>query len=74
MMGVWFMSLGYGGMLAGELARIADVPKHTSNIVTLKHIYQHAFSVYAMIALIAVCVILFLYLLFSKLGIKAKPV
>ena len=73
MMGVWFMSLGYGGMLAGELARIADVPKHTSNIVTPKHIYQHAFSVYAMIALIAVCAILLLYLLFSKLGIKAKP-
>ncbi|MCH9644948.1 MAG: peptide MFS transporter [Gammaproteobacteria bacterium] len=53
MMGVWFMSLGFGGALTGVLARFASVPKSNTNLVATAHIYGHAFGYYALFSLIA---------------------
>ncbi len=58
MMGVWFMALGYGGLLSGSLAQLADIPKSVTDIHITNHIYQHAFTIYGLIALAAAIVTL----------------
>ena len=52
MMGVFLFSIGLGGKLAGFLATIADIPAHTTSLITIDHIYQHALDEYFVIALI----------------------
>ena len=45
MMGVWFLALAASFAIGGELATIADVPKHAS-ILLSQSIYTHAFFDY----------------------------
>ncbi|MBS0352203.1 MAG: peptide MFS transporter [Proteobacteria bacterium] len=48
MMGVWFLGLGYGGLLAGYLGKQASIPKDMiNNIAYTNPIYAHAFQNYA---------------------------
>jgi POT family proton-dependent oligopeptide transporter len=52
MMGIWFMALGFGGELSGYLAKQASIPKGVMNINLTNHIYLHAFSSNAILALV----------------------
>ena len=58
MMGIWFVSLGYGGQFAGMLAKIASIPEGIQNPASQLPIYQHAFLIYALLAFV-VAIILF---------------
>lgn len=50
MMGVWFLGLSYGGLLAGFLGRQASVPKELiDNLTQTNPIYAHAFQNYALL-------------------------
>ena len=57
-MGIWFVSLGYGGQFAGMLAKIASIPEGIQNPASQLPIYQHAFLIYALLAFV-VAIILF---------------
>ena len=52
MTNAWFMSLGFGGALTGILAQIASIPRQPDPLNGISSIYQNAFTVYALIALI----------------------
>lgn len=52
MTNAWFMSLGFGGALTGILAQTASVPKQLHSLSSISQIYQNAFTVYALLALI----------------------
>ena len=44
MMGIWFMTLGFGGQLSGFLAKQAwKASKHITDVHVAKKIYEHAF-------------------------------
>ena len=45
-MGVWFLALAAAFSIGGELARLADVPRHAS-ILLSQHIYMKAFFDFA---------------------------
>lgn len=47
MMGVWFISLGYGGAFSGFLAQDARILEKTQALVDQIHIYKNAFQHYA---------------------------
>lgn len=48
MMGVWFLGLSYGGLLAGYLGKQASIPKEMINNTAFTNpIYAHAFQNYA---------------------------
>jgi proton-dependent oligopeptide transporter, POT family len=50
MMGVWFLGLSYGGLLAGYLGEQASVPKEMiHNVWQTNVIYAHAFQNYALL-------------------------
>jgi proton-dependent oligopeptide transporter, POT family len=50
MMGVWFLGLGYGGLLAGYLGKQASVSKEMINNISFTNpIYAHAFQNYALL-------------------------
>ena len=49
LMGVWFMSIGFGGKLAGAIATFGVVPKSVVKMSDLNAIYQHAFFWYMII-------------------------
>lgn len=54
MMGVWFLGLSYGGLLAGYLGRQANVPQELiSEIFRTNSIYAHAFQNYALLGFAA---------------------
>lgn len=44
MMGIFFVSLGIGGFLAGKLAGLTAIPEGETNLVTLKTLYANAFT------------------------------
>lgn len=71
MMGVWFVASGYGGVFAGFLAQLADIP---STMITTKEklmIYHHAFLNYAYIAFFVAIILLLMHISLKKwLGIK----
>lgn len=51
MMGIWFMSLGFGGSLAGVLAKQASIaPELINNLQQTHLIYASAFTHYTLIA------------------------
>lgn len=50
MMGIWFMALGFGAYFAGQLAKLSSVPKGTTDVTVINHIYQQAFTKYTLIA------------------------
>ena len=56
MMGVWFVCLGIGGKLSTLLGDQAAIPRSVHSLVTMEHIYDHAFLTYFTIALIATAV------------------
>ncbi len=59
MMGVWFLGLSYGGLLAGYLGQQADVKKDWINHPEFSNaIYAHAFQNYVWITLAAAIVTL----------------
>jgi proton-dependent oligopeptide transporter, POT family len=50
MMGVFLLTIGLGGKLAGMLAQFANVPQHLqNNTAAIESIYSHAFNVYVLI-------------------------
>jgi len=53
-MGLWLVSAGIGGFLAGIIAKFAAIKniKHL-NIIEMKAIYNHAFIIYVGIAIVA---------------------
>lgn len=53
MMGIFFISLGLGGKLAGVFADISAIPQDMTNVPMIEHIYQHAFFHYFIICLVA---------------------
>jgi POT family proton-dependent oligopeptide transporter len=53
MMGIFFVSLGLGGKLAGFLADYAAIPSNMHDLATIKDLYKAAFLHYAEIALAA---------------------
>ncbi len=53
MMGIFFISLGIGGKLAGLFANISAVPSNIVTVAGIDQIYHHAFFVYFMIAAVA---------------------
>lgn len=52
MIGIWFVSLGFGMKFAGIMANIADVPEGVTELGATLDIYGHAFAVYAGLALV----------------------
>lgn len=61
MMGVWFLGLSYGGLLAGYLGRQASVKPEWINQPTYSNsIYAHAFQNYVWLALAAALITLLL--------------
>lgn len=47
MMGVWFITLGYGGALSGFLAQDASIIETTESLAAQMHIYKSAFQHFA---------------------------
>ena len=61
MMGVWFLGLSYGGLLAGYLGKQASIPKELINQLQITNpIYAHAFQNYALLGFAAALVTLIL--------------
>lgn len=58
MMGVWFMALGFGGELAGYLAKSASIPEGTITLAHSNAIYAHAFENYTLIAFVVAVILL----------------
>lgn len=51
MMGIFFVSLGLGGFLAGKLALLSAIPEGETGILALKEHYAHSFFVLFLILL-----------------------
>lgn len=58
MMGIWFVSTGIGGKLAGLFADYSAVPDNLQNVGAIEQIYHHAFMVYFVISLLATMLVL----------------
>lgn len=67
MMGVWFVSLGYGGIFAGWLAKLSSVPENIQSPAQKLLIYQNAFFDYAYLAFFIAIVLFFVQLGLKKL-------
>lgn len=65
MMGIWFTALGFGGQLAGVLAKLASIPEDAQTAMAELPIYRHAFFEYACLAF-GVAVLLFVTHCFMK--------
>lgn len=64
MMGVWFVSLGFGGLFAGWIAKLSSVPDPATPVAEKLAIYHSAFMIYAEIAfLIAFALIIVRWLM-----------
>ncbi len=75
MMGVWFLGLSYGGLLAGYLGKQASVPKEMiNNTLVTNSIYAHAFQNYALLGFGAALLTLILTPWLNKLIRKDLPV
>lgn len=68
MMGIWFVSLGFGGHFAGLLAKLASIPETTAatSIMQLP-IYRMAFFKYALLAFIMSAVLFLVQLRLSRM-------
>lgn len=58
MMGIWFLSLGFGGKLGGALAKIGSIPDQITQRSQEIPFYQTAFLDYALIALVIFIIML----------------
>lgn len=59
MMGVWFVSLGFGGIFSGMIAKFASIPDTIIAANEKLAIYQHAFFYYACLAFIFAILLFF---------------
>jgi POT family proton-dependent oligopeptide transporter len=61
MMGVWFVSLGFGGIFGGWIAKLSSIPDDVTltNLDKLA-IYHHAFWNYTWIAVVVFAILLFI--------------
>lgn len=67
MMGVWFITLGYGGALSGFLAQEANVPEAIITLADQMQIYKHAFQHFANFGFIAFAVLFIMAPVLTKL-------
>lgn len=67
MMGIFFVSLGLGGKLAGIFADYAAISKNIGDLDQMKAIYHHAFGLYLLVCLIITLVSLTLVRIIKKL-------
>jgi POT family proton-dependent oligopeptide transporter len=65
MMGVWFVATGFGGILAGWIAKLSSVPDEVTTPAGKLLIYQFAFLHYAYLAFIVA-----IFLFFLQMGMK----
>lgn len=66
MMGIWFVSLGFGGAFAGWLATLSSVPEAISNVAIQLPIYRKAFMSYAYLAFLVALILFIIQLLVNK--------
>lgn len=66
MMGVWFVAIGFGGVFAGAIAKLASVPETVTLQSEKLAIYHEAFMIYAKIAFFVTIVLVFSQLLVKK--------
>jgi POT family proton-dependent oligopeptide transporter len=59
LMGIWFLALAAATAIAGQLAKLASLPKDHIDQLTSAVIYSHAFLIYGLLA-IGVSIILFI--------------
>ncbi len=52
-MGIWFLSIGFGGSLSGYLAVMTISPQHILVPLTTNHTYAHSFSLFSSLVLSA---------------------
>lgn len=72
MMGIFFISLGIGGKLAGLFADLSAIPQDLTDVPTIEAIYQHAFFQYFLISLLASILSFFLVPVIRRLINEAK--
>lgn len=68
MMGTWFYALAASTAIAGELAKLASVPKAVDSLTHVSHIYSHAFLCFAGICFATGIVLLLLCPSLKKLA------
>ncbi len=56
MMGIFFVSLGLGGKLAGVIANFSAIPDSFTGLAQMEAIYHHAFEIYMIISLVVTVV------------------
>jgi POT family proton-dependent oligopeptide transporter len=61
MMGTWFVATGFGGILAGEIAKLSSVPADVQTMAGKLAIYQQAFLDYAYLAFIVAIILAVVY-------------
>jgi POT family proton-dependent oligopeptide transporter len=61
MMGVWFAGMGFGGQLAGMLAKLASIPLTVGSTAEKILIYRTAFLEYACIAFFVAFILFIIY-------------
>ncbi len=66
MMGIWFVSLGFGGAFAGWLATLSSVPETISDVVIQLPIYRKAFMSYAYLAFFVALLLFIIQILINK--------
>jgi POT family proton-dependent oligopeptide transporter len=74
MMGIWFVSLGIGGKLAGLFADYSAVPNSLHQLSSIKAIYSHAFTIYFFISVGASLLCLALTPIVKRLAETQKPI
>ena len=72
LMGIFFVSLGLGGFISGQLARLAVIPADRTSIIEIKAQYLHAFGQFNQILVVIMVLTGAITLLIKKLGYKAK--
>lgn len=72
MMGIWFITLGYGGALSGFLAQEANVPETVTALADQMQIYKHAFQHFANFGFAAFAILFLAAPILSKLMFSNK--
>tara|TARA_B110000977_G_C11050555_1_gene482141 strand:+ start:1358 stop:1705 length:348 start_codon:yes stop_codon:yes gene_type:complete len=66
--GLWLVSSGLGGFVAGIIARFAAVSKNDlGNLAEMKAVYAHAFIIYIEIAVVAFFITLIIGFIINRL-------
>jgi POT family proton-dependent oligopeptide transporter len=66
MMGIWFVSLGFGGEFAGWLAKLASIDEKAPDMFTQLPVYRHAFMQFSILAFGVAVGLFILLILFKK--------